>query len=343
MRASNIELLRIIAMLFVVLLHCNFAAIGYPSAASVSTAPLQEIIKMFFENICIVSVNCFILISGYFSLRLSLQRLVRFWLQCFFYGVLIYIVVLLLKIESFSLAATLTNTILWWLRDNWFICCYFALMLLAPIVNLLFERAEVKQLRLCLLLLLVVDCVLGWFVGMKGNGTAGGYSVFHLLVVYYLGRFIYIVNQDEKPVKRSRFYLLSFIGLVVLNTILAYVQIRCSLPLNMFSYNAPVVLLACVYFFMFFLYLDVKNSKLINFVAKSSFSVFLIHIHPLVFPLFKSYMCSLLENFGGGYYVLLSIVVALSLYGLSIVVDLMIRPIVKGLPSKLPSWEIKEI
>lgn len=343
MRASNIELLRIIAMAFVVLLHCNFASLGYPSTASLNIDAPKEITKMFFENICIISVNCFILISGFFSIRLSLQRLMRFCLHCLLYGLLIYVGALLLGLERFTFGMFVNKSLLWWLRDNWFICCYLALMLFAPLANILFENTNIKQLSFRILLLLTFDCIMGWLIGMKGNGTFGGYSVFHLLVVYCLGRFISKVIQNKTDLFKhgGRRYLWLCAIFVLVNTVLAYIQTRWNLPIGIYAYNAPIVLLISVCFFLFFLHLDIGYNRFINFVAKSSFSVFLIHIHPTVFPLFKNSMNNLFETFGGYCYVPLTVLMALLLYGLSIFLDFAIRPIEGRIASFFPYKELK--
>lgn len=63
-RNSSIELLRIIAMFMVVVLHCllTTGALEYQSR-------VQYYVYWFIEALCIIAVDVFILISGYFMIK----------------------------------------------------------------------------------------------------------------------------------------------------------------------------------------------------------------------------------------------------------------------------------
>ena len=66
-RESNIELLRIIAMIMVLLLHAN-GAIGPFVQLSDANSGVEEFLRLFLEIVCVVSVNAFIMISGWFGI-----------------------------------------------------------------------------------------------------------------------------------------------------------------------------------------------------------------------------------------------------------------------------------
>ena len=91
MRFSNIELLRITAMVLVMVLHADFLSLGSPSAAEVVSAPVQSFFRIFTESLSIVCVNVFILISGWFGIRPRLRRFSEFLFQVWFFGVLMYV------------------------------------------------------------------------------------------------------------------------------------------------------------------------------------------------------------------------------------------------------------
>lgn len=63
-RESNIELLRSIAMLMILLLHANFVALPYPTTEELELTPFLQISRYFLESLCIVSVSVFVYISG---------------------------------------------------------------------------------------------------------------------------------------------------------------------------------------------------------------------------------------------------------------------------------------
>lgn len=71
-RDSNLELLRIFSMLFVLVLHFNGLALPFPTHEDLCQGiSFSEISQMAIESFALVAVNCFILISGYFGTSLS--------------------------------------------------------------------------------------------------------------------------------------------------------------------------------------------------------------------------------------------------------------------------------
>ena len=84
-RNSNIELLRIIAMVMILGLHVNFLAIGGPSTQDITSSPFQSFIRLFAEYICIVGVNIFVLISGWFGINYKPKGIVQFLFQSMFF------------------------------------------------------------------------------------------------------------------------------------------------------------------------------------------------------------------------------------------------------------------
>lgn len=64
-RNSNIELLRLVLMAFVVLLHFNNDTMG-GAFALVKELPVDNAVLRLLEAFCICAVNCFMIVSGYF-------------------------------------------------------------------------------------------------------------------------------------------------------------------------------------------------------------------------------------------------------------------------------------
>ena len=65
-RDSNMELLRIIAMIGILVLHADYFALGFPKMGDCSSSPLFTI---FIESIFIISVNLFVLLSGWYGIK----------------------------------------------------------------------------------------------------------------------------------------------------------------------------------------------------------------------------------------------------------------------------------
>ena len=84
-RDSNLELLRIIAMLLVLLVHANFLSLGAPSAGEIFYSPVSSFFRFFVEALAIICVNVFILITGWFGIRPKVSRFCALIFQVFFY------------------------------------------------------------------------------------------------------------------------------------------------------------------------------------------------------------------------------------------------------------------
>lgn len=72
-RQSNMELLRLLAMFFVLALHANATAIQVPTADDIQAAPLSSFTRIFLEQATVVAVDVFVLISGWFGIRPTLK------------------------------------------------------------------------------------------------------------------------------------------------------------------------------------------------------------------------------------------------------------------------------
>ena len=137
-RNSNIELLRIVCMLMVVVLHFNNngANTGIVNMPAVLTGRLTW--GFLVESLCLVAVNCFVLISGYFAIKLKVRSLLKFYLQCFFIGLVSYLVYVGLcddfGVDSVFTVQIMAERLLAFTHNGWwFVVSYVGLMLLSPL------------------------------------------------------------------------------------------------------------------------------------------------------------------------------------------------------------------
>ena len=87
-RDSNMELLRIIAMLLVMIVHADFRALSCPSTLDTNLYPDSSFLRFFVESVSIICVNVFVLLSGWFGIRLKKERLLELGFQVLFFGAL---------------------------------------------------------------------------------------------------------------------------------------------------------------------------------------------------------------------------------------------------------------
>ena len=111
-RELNIECLRCVAMLFIVLNHCilNIAT----KQLTLDISPINFCITNFIYQVVYNGVNIFVLISGYFLVDTTRQstnweKIMKLWLNVFFYSVVIYILCVVFHYRTFERIITCFN------------------------------------------------------------------------------------------------------------------------------------------------------------------------------------------------------------------------------------------
>lgn len=89
-RQSNIELLRIVSMLLVMLLHVGYALTNHIHSQ------IDNILHVSSEAATIICVNVFVLISGWFGIKFSFKGIAKFLFQVIFLALLTFVVLVLL-------------------------------------------------------------------------------------------------------------------------------------------------------------------------------------------------------------------------------------------------------
>jgi len=298
-RQSNIELLRILSMLMVIGLHCNFMSLGLPTESSLSTNFWGENLRIILENICLVSVNAFVLISGFFGIRLRKEKVFKYLFQVFFIATIVMIIAVLFWDAQITMKAGL-KFYYSYLSFNWFVSGYLALMLMSPLVNSFADNNNVKQLEKMVFLFFIVDCVLGYSLpNVESIGSLNGYSLVHLLFIYSLGRLLYIRRKQFETYSIIVFVVI-FSVCVFVNSILSFQYFTGKICIWFpIAYNNPFVVLGSVAFFLIFLKLQVGHNRIVNSLASSAFAAFLLHANTLVYPHFIKMNTMMYNKYSG--------------------------------------------
>lgn len=136
-RQINIESLRIIAMLMVLALHANKAVPGWSEGDEILSA--NGIIHTLVESLCIVAVNVFVMISGWFGIKPSIKGLCNFMWQ------VVYCMTLLVVAGNifFNVPITfksLCSIVGLYAGGGWFVASYIGLYILSPVLNAYVEN-----------------------------------------------------------------------------------------------------------------------------------------------------------------------------------------------------------
>lgn len=276
-RNSNLELLRIVCMLFIICHHWIVFILDNCGYHVPLGDTKQDYTSVFLNSFFIIGVNCYVLISGYFGIKLSWKPIKKIVGACLFYGALCYFISLAIppfNSEGFSFLTLLERM---YPGNWWFLMEYIVLILLSPMLNKSIENIDSKTFRLYIILLLIVNVGIGYCLNDRVNKT--GYNIMNFIMLYYIGRFLNRnFEQHVAYLKRKWLwlvYILSsamlFIGFIILSKYMDSTRIA----LKWFGYNNPLVLISSVAFFLIFALTKMKNSVVINTIAASTLVVYI--------------------------------------------------------------------
>lgn len=283
-RQSNIELLRILAIIGVIVLHYN----GYYAFDMVGRTGINWWILCTLESIFLCAVNVFILISGYFlctTEKRNLWKPIELVIQVSLFSGAYYLLHTIIGSDSFHFRSLIGAMV----PNNYFVSLYIALYLISPYINVIFDRLTQVQMRRMVWILFLVfavyptlidifQCITGRQWGgmstVSSSGSLAGYSIVNFALVYVLGAYLRRgasrLNQWRTP-QVFLLWLLCIIGLVLWDNSILFPCAR--------SYCNPLVIITAVLTFQLFTRFKIGCSKIINVLAGGAFSGFLLHFH----------------------------------------------------------------
>ncbi len=201
-RQSNIELLRIVCMILIVAGHANNLVYGIPMKTEMMAAPAIMSFRIIAYQLCVVAVNCFVFISGWFAIKTKFKKGTRLIIQTLEYGLGLSLLFLLL---GFSVPKMQFIRIFLIGENYWFIIAYLQLFILAPALNFFAEKASQNMFKTVVVSCFVFEFIYGW-IGGVGN-YADGYSGIHFVGLYLLAQYIRNYVKFEK-ITHSRAWML---------------------------------------------------------------------------------------------------------------------------------------
>ena len=280
-RNLNFELLRIVAMFMVVLLHVNLMG-GVLRGVNYNENLSGFLVSRFMEYLCIIAVNLYVMISGYYlsaSARpFKMAKLLHILCMTMFWSWLIG------GAACYFLGANLNSFIMTGIfpvlgRNYWFVTDYVVMYLLSPFYNRLLAHLSQKQHGYLL-------CVLGFFFSLVIGAfdpiqLVGGYSLYWFTLLYILAAYI---RKYSVRIKKSRCMML-WLAVLLFQTCSSYLLARFHLNFIAarffdFNYNSIWVLINSICCFMLFKDMQIKRgAKFIKFLAPLTFGIYLIHIN----------------------------------------------------------------
>ncbi len=276
-RNTNIELLRIVSMIMIVTLHyinqgglLNTLVYGDKNYA----------VMWLVESFCYISVNCYVLISGYFLCTscFKYRKVIDIVAEVVFYSVGIYLVFCVIGVETFAVSTLVTGYLFPIIHgEYWFATVYVVLYILSPFINKWIEALQQKEHRKLIAIMGWVFSVIPsiFFFSGENIGIASGYSLIWFIFLYFVAAYLRKYDFSVKP-----FYL--WLAFVLSSVTTFVVKVGQQMVLgyelwNLYKYSSITVLIASIALFMLFIQMKQRNNKILVILGSTTFGVFLIH------------------------------------------------------------------
>lgn len=277
-RQTNIEVLRVVSMLLIVVMHYIFYGL--------KQNPLHQYydIKMIsgllnyltMESLYLLSqvaVNCYVMITGYFlidKLQYRWKGIFRIIIQTLFYSILFFVIAC--AIGEDAKREVLKSFLPIHQCEYWFVTTYIGLLLIAPFIALIATSLNKKQYQIMLVVLFILT-----FKQLYGNVYAGHRTILFFSFLFLIAGYFKLYGMPQKILKRKK---LLFVGIWF---ILIAMATLVNLGHNYFeligtSYDGPILFLSIITFILFTdAELDKYIFKVIAKFAPYTFGVYLIH------------------------------------------------------------------
>lgn len=314
-RNSSIELYRIIATFAVLIVHFNGWFVGdWPLPVyDISNPTAFRTGQMILEAMSIICVNMFVIISGYFGIKLKFSSIAKLYIYLALIYVPLYLVRFLLTHE-FIFADFLEKCFVI-SYAGYFIQCYFMLMILSPVLNSFVEKYGRGILK-WVLLFWALEFWFSCIMEVEELGYNQGYSLIHFVLMYMIARCIRLYEDDIKKV-RAWVWVLGYI----LSTVIISVSFIGGIKWC-WDYSNPVVVFSSVCSFLPFLY-KTFHHKFINWIASGTLAVYIIQITYFIRSSLSALDIKLLETNSYPMYLLEIFVVILIVFVVSVLYGIM--------------------
>lgn len=292
-RLVSVELLRISAMVMVVVMHFLRESGSLLLAEQTGSLTAEGLLATILEAFCIVAVNAYVFISGYFGCesRFKPAKAITFLCQIWFYSLLIPIILVFMGkpviAKEMGIYGVLQYVLPIETESYWFATSYFLLLLLMPVLNKGAEKMTKGQFQFTLLGLLLIFCGIKSICPIALAFDRYGYDVLWFICVYFTAAYLKKYGADFFRRHSWKIYVgssLMIAGMTLgLWLVLPYFSKAAYYFTVPFHYNFIFCLTGAIGLFYGFLKLNIKEgraARLIRRAGRYSFGIYLLHEHP---------------------------------------------------------------
>lgn len=331
-RNSNFEILRIIAIIFIIAhhfaYHSNLYFGGYEPSILIS---VNSIYAEFLNQLGKIGVNLFILISSYFLIDkkgFKTKKVLSIFFEALIFSLVIGFTFFIVNQKEFSF--DLLRNILFPIGSStwWFITIYLLLYLIHPLLNILINNMNKKLHLFFVILFIAIWSILPTLLGINYAFNYLGWFITLYFLVGYIKK--YDINIKLKPYQS----ILIGVGVFVIWFIIKIVIERYTsggqfinelLRLFSLDMNNIIQLGFSLLLFISFKNMKYRSNNVINYIASFTLAIYLFHDHFdirhfLWIDLFK------VASFGDNpLFILYSVGIILSVFAMGLIVGIVYK------------------
>lgn len=233
-RKSEIELLRIIIMILIIVTHC----IVWGTLRTNNATSSQQFISILTNDLIRWHVNVFIVVTGFFGIKKQ-WNILKLIIMSIFYTWILYGLQCILCGTSFSFLPIIKSLFFITHTKYWFIQTYILLFLIAPLFNELIKK---ETYPLLLGGFLFINCWCGY---IHNETISNGFGIIHFLTMYIIGRGlrIYDITINKKTL---------IIAFCITSCLLTIQSLFFKHLTSGHGYNNPLLIINAIIVFLIF-------------------------------------------------------------------------------------------
>lgn len=290
-RNSSIEVLRIIAMLFIVISHFSVHGVGdYISLNDMTPCFNKYLLQS--TQLGSLSVDIFVMISGYFCIKskFRIEKFIKLVLQVFFYSMLFFIAFTALGITDFSVKALITSFFPAMFKKYWFFTAYLLLYALTPFINKYLNVENRKNHLALIIILLVVLRYIPLAVSTINESSSSSIAFADLLVSYLVGAYLRLYPDNFLNKKNNSVIALIICAVISVSSVgvisfaSKYVSALSNHITLFYGRTSALMIIIAASALVIAGKINIGEKKFINAVSACTFGVYLIHDNQCVRP-----------------------------------------------------------
>ncbi len=275
-RSSNLEILRIISMLMIVMHHYAL----YSGFVWENGVTVNRIIVNFFQMFGKLGAITFIIISGYFydKTKFKLKKFIMLLIQVWTFSIIGLGIGIIINSDKINLVNIIKSIFPTSFSLYWFATCYILMYIFIPFLRKIIENISKRDFKILLTIMVGIWFIYGNIPGIETYSN----NLILFITIYLIGGYIkkYNVNfLNNKKRIASVIIIITIMNLIMI--IMELLSTKITLLSGKISFfngqSSPFILILAILLLVIFKNIDIKNTETINKIASTTFGIYLVH------------------------------------------------------------------